>query len=149
MPKRALKAFFAVAIFLILSPTSKANTLVPLEQYISSSDVEDPAVMSYIMLRCSAQLSYTGMLMQGNNESHSKDLIELGSTFGAYATILTNSQTKEDSDVISQRNMNAIEQMMQMHVKKGNANYVSSGSYLDDADFENIAVCQSVREALF
>ena len=132
-----------------LQSHARADSLVSLETYMLNNDVNDPAVLSYVLLRCSAQMSYTGMLMEGVDKSSSANMIKIGEAMLGLATIMTEEQTSESTDVISQRNFNAVKAMMENHVQRGNANYIKSGSYLDEGDFENLNVCQQIRQSVF
>jgi len=125
----------------------RAQELRSLNSYLQENNLDDPAALLYLSLRCSAQYAHAASVTQDRPEINSKfesSTMELV----MFAHRLKSKIAKIDLEKSMELNMQQFDMMFTAIKSKAEKNWALTGNYGDDMYWADIEVCGAFYEAV-
>ena len=146
-PIKALSTtVLAILLVCISHKNSEAVDLEPLDKYLTTHSINDPAVSGYLALRCASLYHYVGSLIsqtRNDGQELSDQYLQnsmLFLLFSAEAMSITGGKSAEDQFNI---NYDLVNKIGDIYAEESNDNYLSSGSYITDLIQADLTECQN------
>ena len=135
------------AIFALGASHARAQELRSLNSYLQENNLDDPAALLYLSLRCSAQYAHAASVTQDRPEINSKfesSTMELV----IFAHRLKSKIAKIDLEKSMKLNMQQFDMMFTAIKSKAEKNWALTGNYGDDMYWADIKVCGAVYKVV-
>ena len=139
-------AILAIWLVCLSHKSSEAVDLEPLDKYLTTHSINDPAVSGYLALRCASLYHYVGSLIaqtRNDGQELSDQYLQnsmLFLLFSAEAMSITGGKSVEDQFNI---NYDLVNKIGDIYAEESNNNYISSGSYITNLIKADLTECQN------
>jgi len=140
--------FLAIIIFSIfVSSISKADSNVPLKEYLQNKDIEEGSTQIFLLNRCSAIYAYASAILLNTDPVNSKNFIEIANNLLFKSVELMVIDEKEKLEEAQKKVEKKRKKLFDIYIVDGKKNWEKNkshfkGSYISD----DMSICSKLVE---
>ena len=135
-------------LFLLLYSTFvKAETNIPLKEYLEDNNIEEGSTQLYLLNRCSAIYSYASAILLKTDVKNSKNFIEISNNllFKSLELMVIDEQIKLEN--AQKKAENTRKEMFDIYIIDGKINWEKNKSHFKDSYIsDDMSICSKLIE---
>ena len=140
--------FYKIMLFLLLYSTFvKAETNIPLKEYLEDNNIEEGSTQLYLLNRCSAIYSYASAILLKTDVKNSKNFIEISNNllFKSLELMVIDEQIKLEN--AQKKAENTRKEMFDIYIIDGKINWEKNKSHFKDSYIsDDMSICSKLIE---
>jgi len=140
--------FYKIILFLLLYSTFvKAETNIPLKEYLKDNNIEKGSTQLYLLNRCSAIYSYASAILLKTDVKNSKNFIEISNNllFKSVELMVIDEQIQLEN--AQKKAENTRKEMFDIYIIDGKINWEKNKSHFKDSYIsDDMSICSKLVE---